>query len=122
MDDSPPLLTDDAWAKVEAELARLKSRRAAPPELPDRDFVEAVLYLARGTWAGLLRALPAEGLEAVAEPFVDSTVIRAHPHAAEAPKKKGCGGAGARPQPGRVQHQAACTRPRWTSGRRSRSS
>ena len=115
MDEGRLLLTDDAWAKIAAELPALKSKRGAPPALPDRDFVEAVLYLARtgtpwrdlptrfgkwqavyqrfrrwidrGTWRGLLRALPGEALEAVTTLCVDSTVIRAHQHAAGAPKK-----------------------------------
>jgi transposase len=96
-------------------LGNLKSRRGAPPALADRDFVEAVLYLARtgtpwrdlpprfgkwqavyqrfrrwidrGTWLGLLRALPGEDLGAVTALFVDGTVVRAHQHAAGAPKK-----------------------------------
>jgi transposase len=116
MDESRLLLTDAAWRRVAAALAALKSRRGAPPGLSDRDFVEAVLYLARtglpwrdlparfgnwdavynrfrrwlaaGVWAGLLEQLPGAGLEAVTTLYVDSTVVRAHPHAAGAPKKR----------------------------------
>jgi len=115
MDERRLLLTDDLWATVEAQLAGLKSKRGAPPDLPDRDFVEAVLYLARtglpwrdlpqrfghwaavymrfrrwltrGIWAGLLKQLSGTALARVKVLFVDSTVIRAHAHAAGARKK-----------------------------------
>jgi transposase len=131
--DDRLLLTDAAWRRIRAALAGLKSRRGAPPTLGDRDFVEAVLYLARtgvpwrdlpdrfgkwqavyqrfrrwldrGVWAGLLAALPGAGLETVTVLFVDSTIVRAHPHAAGAARKKGAktrrplaaAGAGSRP-------------------------
>jgi transposase len=149
MDEARLPLTDATWARIEAELAGLKSRRGAPPGLSDRDSVGAVLYLARtgapwrdlprrfgkwqavyqrfrrwidrGTWRALLRALPGEDLEAVTVLFLDSTVIRAHQHAAGAPKKaagrrrRGSAAAAAgsppRPTPGR----ATAARPgRWS--------
>lgn len=47
MDEGRLLLTDKTWGRIERALAGLKSRRGSPPELSDRDFVEAVLYLAR---------------------------------------------------------------------------
>jgi transposase len=115
--DDRLLLSDAAWRRIRVALAGLKSRRGAPPSLADRDFVEAVLYLARtgvpwrdlppqfgkwqavyqrfrrwldrGVWAGLLAALPGAGLEKVTVLFVDSTIVRAHPHAAGAARKKG---------------------------------
>jgi transposase len=115
--DDRLLLSDAAWRRIRTALAGLKSRRGAPPSLAERDFIEAVLYLARtgvpwrdlparfgkwqavyqrfrrwldrGVWAGLLAALPGEGLDDVTVLYVDSTIIRAHPHAAGAARKKG---------------------------------
>jgi transposase len=148
MDESRLLLTDARWARIAAALAELKSPRGAPPRLPDRDFVEAVLYLARtgcpwrdlparfgawdavynrfrrweraGIWRGLFERLPAD-LGAVDTLLVDSTAVRAHPHAAGAPKKvaarrrRGSAAAAAGSPP-------SCTSPRRMSGRRSRPS
>jgi transposase len=118
MDDVRRMLTDEIWAQLSASIAAVKSRAGAPPVTSDRDFVEAVLYRARtgtpwrdrppcfGAWdavyqrfrrwekSGIWQALFAnllddEALEAVQAVFVDSTIIRAHPHAAGAPGKKG---------------------------------
>jgi transposase len=144
MDDRRLLLSDAAWERIAAVLAETKSRRGAPPALADREFIEAVLYLARtglpwrdlpdrfgawdavynrfrrwerrGVWRALFRRLPGSALDAVAVVFFDSTVVRAHPHAAGAPRKKGAArrrgwaaaGAGTRP---------SSTSPRRTSGR-----
>lgn len=147
MDEGRLLLTDKTWIRIEKALAKLKSPRGAPAKLGDRDFLEAVLYLARtgcpwrdlparfgkwdavynrfrgwlarGIWAGLLATLPGRALKKVRVLFGDSTVIRAHQHAAGAPKK-----AAAR-RPRRWAAVAAgsapsCTPARPTSGRRSR--
>ena len=92
-----------------ATKAAVKSRAGAPPKLTDRDFVEAVLYLARtgcpwrdlperfgkwdavyqrfrrrekaGRWKALFERLP-EDLHEVRTLFLDSSVVRAQPHAA----------------------------------------
>ena len=116
MDESRLMLSDEIWDRISNALAAVKSRAGAPPRLTDRDFVEAVLYIARtgcpwrdlpqrfgawdavyqrfrrweqaGYWRALFAVLP-EDLRAVHEVFFDSSVIRAHPHAAGAPKKKG---------------------------------
>jgi transposase len=115
MDDSRLMLTDEAWDRLAAIIDEVKSRAGAPPKLSDRDFVEAVLYLARtgcpwrdlperfgewdavyqrfrrweeaGVWRALFERLPGDlaGVETI---LLDSSVIRAHPHAAGAPKKK----------------------------------
>jgi transposase len=145
MEDSRLLLSDAAWKRIATVLAELKSPRGAPPALSDRDFVEAVLYQARagspwrdlpnrfgkwdavynrfrrwldaGLWAGLLRHLPGEGLEAVETLYVDSTIVRAHAHAAGASKKKGA----KKPKPWAAVAAASrpkSTWPRATSGRR----
>jgi transposase len=133
MDDARMLLTDAAWERIAAVLAEVKHPAGAPPALSDREFVEAVLYLARtglpwrdlprrfgawdavynrfrrweaaGYWRALFERLPEPVLEQVRTVFFDSTVIRAHPHAAGAPRKKGAArrrgwaaaGAGSRP-------------------------
>jgi len=116
MDESRLMLTDETWAVMEAVIASRKSRAGKPPKLSDREFVEAMLYLARvacpwrdlpkrfgkwdavynrfrrweelGVWEALFRELPAD-VTAIVKVFFDSTVIRAHPHAAGAPAKKG---------------------------------
>jgi transposase len=144
MDDSRLLLTDEIWDRLAAALSGLKSRAGAPPKQSDRDFIEAVLYLARtgcpwrdlperfgkwdavyqrfrrweraGRWRALFQRLPAD-LQEVHTIFFDSSVIRAHPHAAGAPQKRGAkklkpwaaAGAGSGPR---------STRPPLTSGRR----
>jgi putative transposase len=146
MDEGRLLLTDKTWSRIAAALAGLKSKRGAPPALADRDFVEAVLYLARtgvpwrdlphrfgqwdavyqrfrrwldrGVWRGLLTAVPGRALQRIRVLFADSTVIRAHQHAAGAPKngaararrRSAAAGAGSRP---------SSTPPRQTSGRPS---
>src|SRR5262245_32950510 len=144
MDDARMLLTDEAWGRIAAVLDEVKHPAGAPPALSDRDFVEAVLYLARtglpwrdlprrfgawdavynrfrrweaaGYWRALVERLPAPVLEEVRPGFFGSTVVRAHPHAAGAPRKKGvarrrgwaAAGAGSRP---------SCTWPRRTRRR-----
>ena len=122
MDESRLLLTDEIWEQLAEALSGLKSRAGAPPGQSDRDFIEAVLFMARtgmpwrdlperfgqwdavyqrfrrwekaGRWQALFERLPAD-LQEVRTIFLDSTVIRAHPHAAGAPPKKGAG----RPKP-----------------------
>jgi transposase len=116
MDDARLMLTDETWDRLAAALAEVKSRAGAPPKQSDRDFIEAVLHLARtgepwrdlperfgrwdavyqrfrrweqaGRWRALFARLP-EDLQAVHTVFFDSSVVRAHPHAAGAPKTKG---------------------------------
>lgn len=140
------LLNDAAWGRIAAVLSEIKSRRGAPPGRTDREFVEAVLYLARtgvpwrdlppcfgrwdavyqrfrrwqraGRWQALFARVPAD-LRHIAALFFDSTVVRAHPHAAGARKKK----AGRRRK--RSAEAAAAWAPKFTSrrptsGRRSR--
>lgn len=47
MDDSRLLLTDEVWERIFAALSQIKSRAGAPPKQSDRDFIEAVLHVAR---------------------------------------------------------------------------
>jgi transposase len=118
MDDCRLLLSDTTWALWDTVLRSVKHPAGAPAELSERDFVEALLYRARtgcpwrdlpsrfgdwnavyqrfrrwekaGVWQGLFARLPAEaGLLPLKRLFFDSTTVRAHPHAAGAPRKKG---------------------------------
>jgi transposase len=112
------LLTDGTWGPIQAVVDDVKSRAGAPPAATDRDFVEAVLYLARtglpwrdlperfgdrnaayqrfrrwedkGIWRELFLRLSADDLgDDLHDLFFDSTVLRAHQHAAGAAEKKG---------------------------------
>src|SRR5262249_16661204 len=108
------MLTDDLWAAMEPLVRQAKRHKGGQrPALPDRDFFEALLYQARtgvpwrdlpgefGRWdavynrfrrwisSGALRRLfealtadPAFG--EVRRVLIDSTVVRAHQHAAGA--------------------------------------
>jgi transposase len=109
------LLTDAVWAEIEPILTTLKNKAGSPPELSDRQFIEAVLYLARtglpwrdlpaefghwdavynrfrrwearSMWRQLWARLQTEGCEAATPVFIDSTIVRSHQHAAGARKK-----------------------------------
>ncbi len=41
------LLTDETWSEFESILLEVKRKVGRPPDLSDRMFVEAVLYIAR---------------------------------------------------------------------------
>jgi transposase len=103
------------WAEIGPILATLKNKAGSPPELSDRQFIEAVLYLARtglpwrdlpaefghwdavynrfrrwearGIWRQLWAHLQTEVCEAASHVFVDSTIVRRHQHAAGGRKK-----------------------------------
>jgi len=147
MDDVRLLLSDSAWKPIAAALRELKHPAGSPPVLSDRLFVEAVLYLARtglpwrdlpaqfgawdavynrfrrwenrGIWQALFERLPGAGLETVTVLLIDSTSIRAHPHAAGAPRKKGVprrkdwAGAGAASPPSCTSPPRTNRRPLW---------
>ena len=109
------ILTDEVWTQLEAALLEVKDPRGAPGDLPEREFIEAVLFLARtgtpwrdlpaefgvwsavymrfrrwegsGVWRGLWEVLQQGATPAALQLFVDSTSIPVHPHAAGAPKK-----------------------------------
>ena len=104
------VLTQRAWRQLEPILRRVRSRRGAPPGLETREFLEAVLYLARtgtpwrdlppcfgawdavyqrfrrwqkgGAWEAIWRELQAPAVASTKRIFVDSSVVRAHQHAA----------------------------------------
>jgi transposase len=112
------LISDAMWAKLEPAVNAAKhSAAGAPPEKSEREFLEALLYLNRtgspwrdlpaelgywhavymrfrrwedrGVWQRLWKNLQTEPFAEARELFVDSTTVRAHPHAAGAPKKRG---------------------------------
>ena len=112
------MLTDELWAALHPLVDQAKQNPRGPkPKLPDRAFFEALLYLARtgipwrdlpsefGRWdavynrfrrwvaSGSLRVLfelltkePQFG--EVRRVLIDSTIVRAHQHAAGAQRKK----------------------------------
>jgi transposase len=121
------MITDELWAAMAPLVAQAKRHQGGqPPVLPDRMFFEALLYLGRtgvplrdlpgefGAWDAmynrfrrwlasgamarlfaLLTADPAFG--EVRRVLVDSTIVRAHRHAAGARRKKSGWGPSGRP-------------------------
>jgi transposase len=112
------MLTDDLWAAMEPLVEQAKRHTSGQrPALPDRAFFEALLYLARtgipwrdlpgefGSWdavynrfrrwvaSGGLRRLfeamtAAPQLGEFRRVLIDSTIVRAHQHAAGARRAK----------------------------------
>jgi transposase len=110
------LINDRIWQELGPAVTAAKhSAAGAPPEQDDREFIEAVLYLiragcpwrdlppvfgrwlsvymrfrrweARGVWQRLWGQLQTERFADARGLFIDSTTVRAHQHAAGAPKK-----------------------------------
>jgi len=110
------IISDSIWKQLESALAAAKhSQAGAPGEMTEREFLEAVLHLqrtgspwrdlppelgywhavymrfrrweARGVWPRLWKNLQAEHLAGARTLLMDSTTVRAHQHAAGAPKK-----------------------------------
>ncbi|MGC3988441.1 MAG: transposase [Chthoniobacteraceae bacterium] len=110
------IINDRLWQQLEVALTQAKhSAAGAPGELSDRAFLEAVLHLlrrevpgeicrqslgywhavymrfrrweARGVWQRLWQNLQREAFADARKLLLDSTTVRAHPHAAGAPKK-----------------------------------
>ena len=107
-------LRDDQWARIEGMLPGKVGDRGRSAE-DTRRFVEAVLWIARtgspwrdlpeefglwntvfrrfarwsdaGVWARVFAALAQDA--DFEEVFLDTTIVRAHQHAAGAPKKRG---------------------------------
>ena len=136
------MLTDDLWAGLEPAVRQAKRNRQGPkPRLPDRDFFEALLYLARtgvpwrdlpgefGRWdavyARFRRWVGSGGLKALfelltADPafgeirrvLIDSTIVRAHQHAAGARRREKRSGPSGRSGSRRSAAAGAGGRPR----------
>jgi transposase len=54
------MITDEMWAVIEECLAKAKiEKRGRPAEISDRDFLEALLYLARTgiPWTGFAQGI-----------------------------------------------------------------
>jgi transposase len=111
------VLTEEAWEEIAEVLQRVKRPDGRPAVQSDRMFLEAVLYNARtgspwrdlpacfgkwdavynrfrrweqsGVWRKLWEALQDEQCKRAKDIFIDSTVVRAHQHAAGALKKTG---------------------------------
>jgi len=113
------MITDELWAALGPAVAQAKRNRCGQkPRLAERMFFEALLYLARtgvpwrdlpgdfGRWdavynrfrrwvaSGSLRRLfelltADPQLDEVRRVLIDSTIVRAHPHAAGARREKG---------------------------------
>ena len=111
------ILTNKAWEQLAAALEGIRPKSGAPGKLSVRLFLEAVLYIARtgtpwrdlpkffgnwqavymrfrrweasGIWCKLWKVLQQDRFKRARQIFIDSTVIRAHRHAAGAPKKSG---------------------------------
>jgi transposase len=109
------ILTDAAWQEIAAILDKVKHKAGSPPQQSDRMFVEAVLYVARtgipwrdlpeefgqwdavynrfrrwekrNVWQQLWHHLQSEEFQVAKHIFIDSTIVRAHQHAAGALKK-----------------------------------
>lgn len=111
------MISDAQWKQLEEAIKKAKhSQAGAPPEQDDREFLEAVLWIARtgspwrdlpsalgywhavymrfrrwetrGVWKNLWGALQAKEFVGARRLFIDSTTVRAHQHAAGAPKKR----------------------------------
>ena len=118
------MLTDEMWSVMESSVERTRGRRSGQrPQTSDRLFLEALLYVARtsipwrdlpkefGAWDAvynrfsrwvhsgrllrLFEFLTSDPQFAeVRRVFLDSSIIRAHQHAAGARRKKTAGGGG----------------------------
>jgi putative transposase len=136
------MLTDDLWAAMEPLVRQAKRHKGGqPPVLSDRAFFEALLYIARtgipwrdlpaefGRWdavyhrfrrwvasGGLRRLFEALTADPAFGDFrrvlLDSTIVRAHQHAAGARRKKKRSGPNGRRRPRRWGAAAAASAPR----------
>jgi transposase len=106
------IVADGAWQEIAAVLARVKPKAGSPPQQSDRRFIEAVLSVARtgipwrdlpadfgqwdavyhrfrrweanGVWRKLWEGLQADDCKLAKPILIESTIGRAHQHAAGA--------------------------------------
>ena len=137
------LVTDAVWMRIEPILNEIKHPAGSPPLLSDRMFLEAVLYQARtgvpwrdlprrfgdwnavyhrfrrwekrGVWERLWQRANQDGEAEIRGVFIDSTIVRAHQHAAGAVKKTAARTPRLWAALG-VDSPASCTRPARTNG------
>ena len=111
------ILPEEHFAQIERLLPRDPLGRGRPPKVSDRDALEGVLHalrtgtpwrdlpqdygpwhtiymrwvrwIKRGIWENMLKILQCLKHLEMEIVFLDSTIVRAHQHAAGAPKKKG---------------------------------
>ena len=111
------LVSDDLWKAIEPLIRAVKGTTTAPSKISPRMFVEAILFQARtgtpwrdmpkefgkwisvyhrfrrweraGLWKQIWKHLQSLDAKPVRHLFIDSTVVRAHKHAAGALKKRG---------------------------------
>ena len=144
------MITDAMWDLLEPMVrAKGLSRCGDKPKVPDRQFLEGLLYLARcglpwrdlpgefGAWdaaynrfrrwvaRGRLDALLAAATEnpdlgELPRLLIDSTIVRAHAHASGAPRKKSASGRSARPKSKGSAAAAAGSRARSSPSRPTR--
>lgn len=104
------VIDDATWHRWQKALAEIVSKRGAPPALEIREFLEAILFVPRtsvpwrdlppcfgswgsvyqrfrrwqqnGVWERLWRALQTPAARQARRLFLDSTIVRAHQHAA----------------------------------------
>jgi transposase len=109
------ILTEEAWQDLAVILEKVKHKAGSPPRQSDRLFIEAVLYVARTgipwrdlpaefghwdavynrfrrwekrhVWQQLWRTLQSEEFTVAKPLFIESTIVRAHQHAAGALQK-----------------------------------
>lgn len=113
---SREMISDKLWRSLQPAVEAAKhSKAGAPGAMSDREFLESLLYLnrtgcpwrdlppemgywhavymkfrrweARGVWRRLWKSLQGERFAQARDLFFDSTTVRAHQHAAGAPKK-----------------------------------
>jgi transposase len=111
------IIKNKAWKELSRALEKVRSKVGAPGTTDLRLYIAALLHIARtgvpwrdlpsyfgswktiyerfrrweanGTWARLWEVLQQDGFKRARKLFMDSTVVRAHQHAAGASKKSG---------------------------------
>ena len=111
------LVSDALWNAIDTLILEIKRKQQTPPKTSNRMFVEAILHQARtgnpwrdlpkefgcwicaykrfrrwerrGIWKRIWKHLQSLDDKPLRHLFIDSTVVRAHKHAAGALKKRG---------------------------------